>query len=116
VRVAASSMARGSPSSRAAISATAGAFWVVSRNSGRTAWARSTNSRTASDRPRASRSGGRRGSGRSSGGTTSSCSLRRANAAREVTSTLTSGGGRQQLLDHRAGRGHLLEVVHDSRS
>jgi hypothetical protein len=24
-------------------------------------------------------------------------------------------GGRQQLLDHRAGRGHLLEVVHDQQ-
>jgi hypothetical protein len=77
VRVAASSMARGSPSSRAAISATAGTFSVVSRNSGRTAWARSTNSAVASSGP--------------SGGTTSSCSPRRARVTREVASTLIRG-------------------------
>src|SRR5215211_4658163 len=61
VRVAASSMARGSPSSRAAISATAGTFWVVNRNSGRTAW----RARRTAGPPRTGR--GRRGPGAAAG-------------------------------------------------
>ena len=49
IRAAASSMASGSPSRRRTISATAAPFAGVSMKSGRTAIARSTNSRTASD-------------------------------------------------------------------
>ena len=110
VRVAASSMASGSPSSRAQISATAWAFSSVSSKLGRTAWARSTNSRTASDRPRASGSGGPAGSGRASGGTTSSCSPERERDPGGGQHREPRGGG-EQLLDHRAGPPHLLEVV-----
>ena len=47
-RAAASSMARGKPSSRAQISATAGAFSFVTSKSGRTACARWMNRATAS--------------------------------------------------------------------
>ena len=48
VRAAASSIANGSPSRREQISATAGAFWLVTANPGRTAAARSMNKATLS--------------------------------------------------------------------
>ena len=84
-------MARGSPSRRAVISATAGAFPSVTRNPGRTASARSVKSRTASNRPRVRTSGSRSGSGGSSGGTSHSCSPRTDSTILEVTSTLSFG-------------------------
>ena len=86
VRVAASSMARGRPSSRAVISATTGAFCSVSTNREFAAWARSVNSRTASTSPSADRPvGSRPGSGTWSGGTAYSCSPRSDSTTREVT-------------------------------
>ncbi len=92
VRVAASSMARGRPSSRAVISATTGAFCSVSANRGLAAWARSANSRTASTSVSAARSRGRRsGSGTWSGGTGYSCSPRSDSTTREVTSVRSLG-------------------------
>ena len=48
MRAAASSIARGSPSSLAQISATDGAFWLLTEKSGFTDLARSTKSLTAS--------------------------------------------------------------------
>ena len=55
-RAAASSIASGMPCSRAAIAATAGAFSLVTANVGRTAFARSMNSRTAAYCPTAAAS------------------------------------------------------------
>ena len=86
VRVAASSIARGRPSSRAVISATTGAFSSVSANRGLAASARSVNSRTASTPLSAdSPAGSRPESGTWSGGTAYSCSPRRDSTTREVT-------------------------------
>jgi hypothetical protein len=68
-RLAASSMAKGSPSRRAAIWATDALFWFVTRKPGRMAAALSVNSATASDRRTSARSVMCSGSGTVRGGT-----------------------------------------------
>jgi hypothetical protein len=103
-------MASGSPSSRAQIPATAWAFSSVSSKLGRTAWARSTNSRTASHRPRASGSGvapGRQGQRRHHQLLLPPERERDPGGGQHRE----PGGGGEQLLDHRAGLPPLLEVV-----
>jgi hypothetical protein len=74
MRAAASSIARGRPSSLAQISTTAGAFSSVREKSGLTARARSTKSLMASYSGRCSRGGRDSGSGNERGGTGNSYS------------------------------------------
>jgi hypothetical protein len=91
-RTAASSIARGRPSSRVQISATAAAFSRVRRKSGRTARARSTKREIASDSFRTSSSSGRQsGSGSRSGGTGNSRSPYTDITERLVTTTFSRG-------------------------
>ncbi len=94
-RAAASSMASGRPSSRRTISATAAPFSAVSVNSGRTAIARSTNRRTASDAMRTSTSVAPAG-GSDSGGTVNSCSPEIRSGARLDTMTVRRGAPRRR--------------------
>ncbi len=98
---AASSRARGSPSRRAQIAATAGAFSRSRRNPGCTASARSTKRRTAGLRRSTAGAWRRSGSGVSRGGTPYSCSQRRRRGALLVTSRARSG----QALSRRATSG-----------
>jgi hypothetical protein len=89
-RAPASSIASGSPSRRTQISATAGAFSLVTSKSARTDCARSMNSATASYCETASCEAP--GIGRASGGTWYSCSPESRSGARLVTSSLTRVG------------------------
>ena len=88
---AASSMARGKPSSRAQMPATAGALALVTWKSGLTAWARSIKSATASYCESVTRSGRCLGSGSDNGGTANSRSACTCSMTRLVTSTLSFG-------------------------
>ena len=88
-RAAASSMARGSPSSRRQISAIVEALSSVTAKSGRTARARSVNRATASDS--AMTEAGSSGWGRLSGGTGNTFSARTRRVSRLVTRTLIPG-------------------------
>ena len=90
-RAAASSIARGRPSNRAQISATAEAFSRLSSKSGLAAAARCTNSVTAGHCDSTSTEGMDRESGSVSGGSGNSCSPYRCNAARLVTRILRLG-------------------------
>jgi type IV secretory pathway TrbL component len=85
-------MARGRPSRRAQISATAAALAAVRANRGLAAAARSTNSRTAAIASSSAGSrGSRSGSGTGSGGTAYSCSPRSDSTTREVTIARSPG-------------------------
>jgi len=88
---AASSMASGSPSSRAQIAATSAAFPAVRAKEGRTACAHCTKRATAGKRATAAGSAPSAGVGRASGGTGKVCSPRTRSAARLVTSATTPG-------------------------
>ena len=90
------------PSSRAQICATAGAFWVVTRNAGCTSTARSTNRRTASYCVSASTAGGRCASGTASDGTRHAISPPMPSASRLVASTRTGGHARRRASARRA--------------
>ena len=111
MRAAASSMARGSPSRRAQISATAGALALVTWKSGLTACARSMKSATASYCESVARSGRCLGSGSASAGTGNSCSARTCSASRLVTSTLSRGQALSRSATCSGCARHLLEVV-----
>ena len=143
VRAAASSMARGRPSSRRQIAAIAAAAFSVRSNEGSTARARAVNRRTAS--LRTSSSNGTPSSGLASGGTGYSCSAldaqrgtargqdeqagsrgeqlgdfgaRRRGAARSCrgrAADVGRGGGRRALLRPLAGR-VLLVIARASSS
>ena len=91
MRAAASSIASGSPSRRTQISATAGAFSLVTSKPGFTARARSMNSATASYCDSCASDGRLAGSGRSSGGTGYSCSPETCSALRLLARTVRFG-------------------------
>ena len=110
-RAAASSIASGSPSSRRQIAATAGAFSGVRAKSGRTACARSTNSRTAADAATSSTAVARPSSASASGGTACSRSPETRSRTRLVTSTFSPGQAAEQVGHERRRLDHLLEVV-----
>ena len=110
-RAAASSMARGRPSSRRQISATATAFSDVSAKSGWTASARATKSRTASDVATSSTPRCRSSSARPSGAIGTSRSPESRRRTRLVTSTVTSGQAPSRSATSGAASIDLLEVV-----
>ena len=91
IRAAASSIASGSPSRRAQISATALAFWSSTTKSPLTAFALSTNRETAGDAESVSKFHGTLRFGTSSGGTLKVCSPRTCSGARLVTRTFRCG-------------------------
>src|SRR6266571_233534 len=91
MRAAASSRARGNPSRRTQISATAGALVFVTWKSGLTACARSIKSATDSYCESATRSGRRLVSGSASAGTGNSRSARTCSPSRLVTRTFSRG-------------------------
>ena len=91
MRAAASSMASGKPSRRRQMSATAAASAGIRTKSSRRAWARETNSRTASDRSASSTEGARPGSANPSGGTACSCSPEIWSRTRLVARTVSPG-------------------------
>ncbi len=91
LRAAASSIARGNPSRRTQISATAAALSPARAKSGTTAWLRPTKRATASKPSNASSGGSGLREGSVRGGTPSSCSARRCNGSRLVASTLRRG-------------------------
>ncbi len=95
IRAAASSIASGRPSRRRTISATACPFAAVSMKSGRTAIARSTNSRTASASMRSATSV-TPAAGSESGGTGNSCSPEIRSGARLETITVSLGAERRR--------------------
>ncbi len=90
MRPAASSSARGNPSSRRAISAIASTFAGSSRKLGCTRWMRSTSSCTAGDVPTASIDVCSTGSGTASGSRGNSCSQRSRSGCRLVTTSCTA--------------------------
>ena len=111
-RAAASSMARGRPSSRRQISATAPAFFGDSAKSGLPAAARWTNNAidahcisVAGEKAAATPGSGRGGTGE----LLLAVDVEHQPAGHEH---LEGGAGVQQLLDDGGGLGHLLEVVH----
>ena len=130
IRAAASSMARGIPWRRALIAATAGAFSLVTAKPGRTATARSMNSRTA---PYASKVAGSTRSGSAAGvqaleaghrarvGRGRQARDRILLLARDVEDgpagddDLDRRGAAQELGDHRRRGEDLLEVVEDEQ-
>ncbi len=100
MRAAASSIARGKPSRRAQISATAGALALLTWKSGLSACARAIKRATASYCDSVTRSGRCLRSGSKSGGTANSCSAERRSTARLVTNNLR--------LEQRARRSESL--------
>ncbi len=112
-RAAASSIARGIPSRRTQISPTAPAFVSLSTNPGRAAWARSTNSRTASHSPTLSSSDD---SGSVSDASGQICSPATPKPSRLVAKSRTSGQARQDLgRETGDGTQLMLAVVQDQQ-
>ena len=109
-RAAASSIASGSPSSRAQICRDAAALPSSSSKPGRRRAARAANSRTASFAASASKLGAASPGG-ASGGTGYSCSPRGASGARLVASTSSRGAAASSSADELDVRHELLEVV-----
>lgn len=91
VLAAASSIANGRPSSRRQISTTSPALPSLMAKSGRTACDRSTNSRTASYRPRSLTGDTDPGSGNANGATSTTCSAPIRSLARLVTNSVRPG-------------------------
>ena len=114
ILAAASSIASGSPSSRAQISATMGAVASVSSKSGRTALARSAKSATASFVASAAAFDRWSYSGRRSVGTRYSCSPWTRSGARLVTRSSTSDPPRE-VGDDRRGAKQVLEIVQNQQ-
>ena len=99
MRAAASSRARGSPSSRRQMAATAAAFASVSAKSARAARARSTNRSTQSLPARAAAVGWPGSSGTARGGTGKTRSPAIASGSRLVARTVSAGRRREQRRD-----------------
>ena len=115
-RAAASSIARGRPSSRAQSSLTTWMLALVRAKSGRRARARWANNVTADARPATSGIRTSSGDGRARGGTGYTCSLRRRRGMRLVTSTFNCGQAEHNWASITAASSTCSKLSTTSRS